>query len=60
MLCEKPVLLTRTLTPDRTARYRKRTSIYKYLRKFRVKISHMYSFELFKYVSVGQSARGHI
>lgn len=30
------------------------------LEKFRVRSSHMYSFELFKYVSVGQSATGHI
>lgn len=49
-------------SPTGTVRAKRRTSIYKYISermKFTDRNSHMYSFELFKYVSAGQSATGH-
>lgn len=62
-LCKEPVLPTCILIPDRDSKSQKEN---KYLQvsqrmKFTVRNSHnMYSSELFKYVSVGQSATGHI
>jgi len=64
MLGEKPVWPACILIPlTGTVTARKRTSIYKYpseRMKYTVRNSqNMYSFELFKYVSAGQSAAGH-
>lgn len=62
MLCEKPVLPAYILIPDRDSKSQKENTYLQVCQrmKFTVRNSHMYSCELFKYVSVRQSATGHI